>query len=110
MNRPDGFRSSPWIDAIGWMLLHSLWQGAAVAMALAFVLSLLHRAPSQARYLAACTAMVLLIALPASALRSSEAIVLTRHRPSGPRSRVASVETSSVPEPDGVSANRRPWN
>ena len=33
MNRVDAFRSSPLIDAIGWALLHSLWEGAAVALA-----------------------------------------------------------------------------
>ena len=45
------------------MLLHSLWQGAVVAMALGLVLRLLRRAPAQARYLAACMAMALMVAL-----------------------------------------------
>ncbi len=110
MNRLDGFRSSPWIDAIGWALLHSLWEGAAVALALACVLGLLQRASSQVRYLAACAAMVLLIALPAFALRRSEAIVsnATVRRAldrASPR-----FETSSVSEPDDASGKRRPWN
>jgi beta-lactamase regulating signal transducer with metallopeptidase domain len=59
----SGF-SSAWVNASGWMLLHSLWQGAAVAVALALALRLLRRAPAQARYLAACVAMALMIALP----------------------------------------------
>ncbi len=64
--------SSTWVNAIGWMLLHSLWQGAAVAMSLALVLRVLRRAPAQARYLWACIAMSLLVALPAASLRRPE--------------------------------------
>jgi beta-lactamase regulating signal transducer with metallopeptidase domain len=64
--------SSAWVDAIGWMLLHSLWQGAAIAMALGLVLRLLRRAPAQARYLAACVAMAMIVSLPAASLRWPE--------------------------------------
>ena len=75
MNRLDGLRSLPWVDAVGWALLHSLWEGAAVAVSLAMVLCLLRRASAQARYVAACGAMVLLVALPASALWRSKTII-----------------------------------
>jgi beta-lactamase regulating signal transducer with metallopeptidase domain len=57
-----------WVDPIGWMLLHSLWRGIVVAMALALALRFLRRAPAQTRYLAACVAMALMIALPAAAV------------------------------------------
>ena len=68
-----GSSSSPWVEAIGWMLVHSLWQGAGVAMAMALVLCVLRRAPAQARYLAACAAMLLIVALPvATLLRSGD--------------------------------------
>jgi beta-lactamase regulating signal transducer with metallopeptidase domain len=53
------------------MLLHSLWQGAVVAMGLAVVLCVLRRAPAQARYLGACAAMILIVALPVATLRPS---------------------------------------
>ncbi len=71
MNGPAGWSASPWVEAVGWMLLHSLWQGAGVALALAVVLGLLRRAPSPARYLVACAAMVLMVALPGLTLLRS---------------------------------------
>ncbi len=49
MSGPSISWSSPWVEAIGWMLVHSLWQGAGVAMALAVVLCVLRRAPARAR-------------------------------------------------------------
>jgi beta-lactamase regulating signal transducer with metallopeptidase domain len=66
--------SSSWVDAIGWMLLHSLWQAAVVAIALDVVLRFLRQAPARARYLAACLAMTLIVALPAASLRRPEMI------------------------------------
>ena len=101
--------SSSWVDAIGWMLLHSLWQGAAVAMALALVLRLLRRAPAQARYLAACVAMVLMIVLPVAAVGRPRGDPFGGSRPSrdgspaadGPRNR-------PIPKLDSTPA-LRPW-
>ena len=66
--------SLSWVDAIGWMLLDSLWQGAAVATTLAITLHILRRASAQTRYLAACLAMTLIVALPTASLRLPEAI------------------------------------
>jgi beta-lactamase regulating signal transducer with metallopeptidase domain len=68
VNHQAAIDASPWIDAIGSALLSSVWQGAAIALVLAIALAVLRRASSQARYLAACAAIVLLIALPLSAL------------------------------------------
>ena len=50
--------------ALGWTLLHFCWQGALVALILACVLSLLSRRSAQPRYLAACCALTLIVALP----------------------------------------------
>jgi GWxTD domain-containing protein len=47
---------SPWAGAFGWTLVHTLWEGAAVALALALVLSAART--SRARYAAACVAML----------------------------------------------------
>lgn len=49
---------------IGWGLIHFLWQGAAVALGLAVILSLLGRRSARARWAASCGAMVLMAALP----------------------------------------------
>jgi beta-lactamase regulating signal transducer with metallopeptidase domain len=110
VNRLDGFPSLPWIDAIGWALLHSLWEGAVVALVLALVLALLRRARAQARYLAACAAMVLLIALPASSLWRSESIVSAATIPGTVDRASPRFEPLPVPEPDDVPADRRPWH
>lgn len=49
------------IRAIGWVLLHSLWQGMIIALALAFVLLAMRRQSSNARYLAGLSALGLLM-------------------------------------------------
>jgi TonB family protein len=50
--------------ALGWTLLHFLWQGTLVALILACVLALLRGRSSQPRYLAGCAALVLMTILP----------------------------------------------
>jgi beta-lactamase regulating signal transducer with metallopeptidase domain len=63
----------PIAQAIGWALLHLLWQGALVAGILAASLALLKNRGANARYLASCAALALLIALPvATAWRAYE--------------------------------------
>ncbi len=54
----------PWIDAIGWTLLHFLWQGAAIGVAYAAARSLLAREASDARYLLGLGALALLALTP----------------------------------------------
>jgi beta-lactamase regulating signal transducer with metallopeptidase domain len=58
--------SAAWQHAVGWALIHSLWQGAAIAAALAAALRLLRRARPEARYLASCAALALMVAAPAA--------------------------------------------
>ena len=53
--------TNPAAGAIGWTLLHSLWEGAIVAAVLGAMLLILRTA--RARYLAACAALVALLAL-----------------------------------------------
>ena len=51
---------TPLARAIGWTLFHSLWEGAIVAVALLAALWMLRS--SRARYLAACLAMLAIVA------------------------------------------------
>jgi beta-lactamase regulating signal transducer with metallopeptidase domain len=51
--------------ALGLVLFHSMWQGAVVAIALWVALGMLRQRSAQSRYLAGCTAMALLVVLPA---------------------------------------------
>lgn len=55
---------SPLAQALAWTLLHFLWQGAAIAGALALALRLLGRAGAPARYAAACAALLLMALAP----------------------------------------------
>jgi len=54
--------------ALGWTLLHFLWQGVLIGTAAALVLSGLRKASPQLRYLVACAAMLACIAWPAAEL------------------------------------------
>jgi hypothetical protein len=56
--------TQPLIHAIGWSLLHFLWEGAIVALLLASALRLLSNRSSQLRYTAACCALLLMAASP----------------------------------------------
>src|SRR5690349_19044328 len=51
------------VRALGWTLVHSLWQGAVVALSLAGLLLLLRRHSAQIRYGAAAVALVAMMAL-----------------------------------------------
>ena len=58
------------IRVLGWTLLHFVWQGAAVAVLLASLNLALRRATPQARYLAACASLLLMLALPVLTFRA----------------------------------------
>src|SRR6185369_4447896 len=52
------------IPALGWSLLHFLWQGLLIGCAAALSLHALRNARPQTRYLVACAALLLCAALP----------------------------------------------
>jgi GWxTD domain-containing protein len=54
----------PLIHAVGWSLLHFLWEGSIVAVLLMCALRLLRSHSSQLRYIAACCALMLMAASP----------------------------------------------
>ena len=60
---PEAIFTHPLLHALGWILLHFLWQGALVALLLAGVLTLLRERLSHARYAAACAALALMLLL-----------------------------------------------
>ena len=62
-----------WPAALGWALLHFLWQGALVALGVALLLRVLRR--SEPRYLVACGALALCLLLPvATTVREWESL------------------------------------
>jgi beta-lactamase regulating signal transducer with metallopeptidase domain len=61
---------APLIGPVTWALVHFVWQGSAVALALAIVLALIRRDRAVLRYRLACCALAAMVALPvATALR-----------------------------------------
>ncbi|MDQ1256976.1 MAG: hypothetical protein QG656_1577, partial [Candidatus Hydrogenedentes bacterium] len=53
----------PVAHALGWSLIHFVWQGALVALGLVCMLALMRRRSANARYLASCAALLLMAAL-----------------------------------------------
>ena len=51
------------IDAFGWMIIHSLWQGMLVALLLSIVLLTLNKKSARIRYIVTVGAMFLLCAI-----------------------------------------------
>ncbi|ATB42298.1 Regulatory sensor-transducer, BlaR1/MecR1 family [Cystobacter fuscus] len=51
-------------QSLGWALLHLLWQGTLVAVALAVALQVVDRRAASPRYLLACGALALMLVLP----------------------------------------------
>ncbi len=56
--------ASPLFYRLGWTLLHSLWQGTAIACLAWIALAAMRRRSPQARYLCACAALLLLVVAP----------------------------------------------
>lgn len=56
------------MSAIGWTLVHFLWQGALIGFATALALTVLRNARPQLRYLIACTGLLACVAWPAADL------------------------------------------
>src|SRR5580704_10804712 len=52
------------VQALGWTLLHFLWQGALVALVLWCMLALMRGQRSQLRYAAACCGLASMAVLP----------------------------------------------
>jgi beta-lactamase regulating signal transducer with metallopeptidase domain len=51
------------INAIGWTIIHSLWQGAAAALGLAVVMFFLRRSGARTRYLVGVMALMLILVM-----------------------------------------------
>ena len=56
--------TTPVMQAVGWTLVHSLWQGVLVALLLSVSLFTLRKADATLRYVLSCTALMLMVSLP----------------------------------------------
>jgi beta-lactamase regulating signal transducer with metallopeptidase domain len=64
MNSLQMLLAKPVFQSLGWALVHFIWQGAAVAILYAGVAALLRRRAANVRYMVACAALALMVALP----------------------------------------------
>lgn len=64
MSDVNGWLAYPAAVALGWALLHFLWQGAAIGGAFAVVRSATRRASASTRYLIACAALAAMAVMP----------------------------------------------
>lgn len=58
----------PFVQALGWALVHAVWQGALVALLVACALMLMRSFSAQARYLAATLGLLLMVGAPVATL------------------------------------------
>jgi Zn-dependent protease with chaperone function len=61
MTALDAVLAQPGVQTLGWTLLHFIWQGALAACALAGVNAFIPRRSANARYVAACATLVLML-------------------------------------------------
>lgn len=62
------FLEQPVVQAVGWSLVQSLWQGSVVALLLAGVNPLLRKNSARMRYALGCLALLLAVAWPLATL------------------------------------------
>jgi beta-lactamase regulating signal transducer with metallopeptidase domain len=97
------------IQALGWTLIHFLWQGAAIAALLTVANRALRRAPAQARYVAACAALLLMLAAPvATFLRFSHSATGPATLAAAPPAQISDVAVPPV-SPSGPPPGELPW-
>jgi beta-lactamase regulating signal transducer with metallopeptidase domain len=68
MNGIETLLGKPVFQALGWTLIHFIWEGALVAVLYASVSVLLRRSTANIRYAAACVAMLLMLIAPAATM------------------------------------------
>src|SRR5687768_16585949 len=68
MSMLEAILAHPAVQALGWSLIHFVWQGAAVAVSLAGANLLLRGRSANARYFAACSALAMMSMLMAGNL------------------------------------------
>jgi uncharacterized protein (TIGR03435 family) len=70
----------PWVERLGWTLVHFLWQGTLIATLYAALRSMAREKSANTRYVLACWALALLLAVPALTwfiLRPAETLLAT---------------------------------
>jgi beta-lactamase regulating signal transducer with metallopeptidase domain len=96
------------IERLGWMLLHSLWEGAAVWLLLQVALIVLQKKSAQARYLAACFALAAMALLPWMTFGSLDLSARLRSAPIGSVPALVHSEDAASPSAVALSSDVAP--
>src|SRR5437764_1726835 len=64
MNAIELLSSQPWVQRLGWTLLHFLWQGILISSVYAGTRTWARSSTSNTRYLLACAALAAMMATP----------------------------------------------
>src|SRR3954453_15971611 len=98
MNSIEALLAKPIFQALGWALVHFIWQGALVA-ALYGVLSIsLRRCAANVRYCVACAALALMVVLPLSTMWVMKQSRVRALDAPGDKAAVASFEATAQPD------------
>jgi len=89
MNALHFLSDQPWVERLGWTLVHFLWQGMLIAILYAAVRRTLRR--PEPRYVLACVALAVMIAAPIVTFR-----ILTRTEAASPYPYMGRVPVSSA--------------
>ena len=65
MSAIEAMLRQPGAQAVGWALLHFVWQGGLVAVSTAAALALLRRSAADVRYVVSAIALSVMLTLPA---------------------------------------------
>ncbi len=101
MNAVQILSSQPWVERLGWTLVHFLWQGLAIAILYAAARRIVARTASpNARYLLACAALGAMVVAPLATwdlMRTSDAGLDAAYRiGSIPRAASATAATTTT--------------
>ncbi|HVF55555.1 MAG TPA: penicillin-binding transpeptidase domain-containing protein [Pyrinomonadaceae bacterium] len=98
--------TQPFLRALGWALLHFLWQGAGVGLLLAGVLAFTRGRSSHVRYVAACAALALMLVLPAATVWRT---IESPHGTAQIETDEAALSSRSAAETNFVRGSVAPW-
>jgi beta-lactamase regulating signal transducer with metallopeptidase domain len=100
----------PVVQALGWTLIHFLWQGAAAALLLVVINTALKNCSANLRYLSSCAALLMMLALPLitfAALRSD--LAATTVLTSGPDAQIGAGSLPGGERKPATALASPPW-
>ncbi|HKS40375.1 MAG TPA: M56 family metallopeptidase [Blastocatellia bacterium] len=111
MNSLEMLLAKPIFQALGWALVHFIWQGAIVAILYAGVAVMLRKRAANVRYSVACAAMLLMLALPIATIfiisQSSKDEFISKNEALISTSRASETESESLARVTSISESAR---